>query len=126
MAWGEWALINIPTYLPMLEEVGFGGQPGYYECKWNHNTSGQGIALLVRPAGESERRKQAGVKDDDYPHLTIDFDPGSGTLVWFHYSLAHKKQLGGARELVKVLLPVLRSSLGSMPTEVVSAILRDR
>ena len=116
MGWSkDWSLINIPTYIPLLEEVGFGGQPGYYSCKWKHNGSGQGVVLLIRAADQT----------DEYPHLTVDFNPNTGAVTWFHYSPSKKsKQRYGAGEIVKTLLPVLQACMGSMPADVMTSLLK--
>jgi len=114
MAWSkDWSLIYIPTYLPFLEEVGFGGQPGYYSCKWEHNELGQGVALLIRSADQTTR----------YPHLNIDFNPNTGAVAWFHHSPSKRGKRFGAYEVL-IILRALRSHMGSMPADVMTSLLK--
>lgn len=117
----NWSLIYINTYIPLLHLVGFGGQPGYYACKWKHNKYGQAVKLLIRPAD-----KINAPKGDEYPHLTIDFDSKTGDIVWFHYSPAEcSPHRVGADEITSFLWS-LSPAFREMPVDDMISLLTKR
>lgn len=112
MLYSQWHLIYIKTYVPLLEQVGCGGQPGWYACKWGHNNSGDFVSLLIGKAEKINLPANA-LRDEDYPHLTIEFYPNTRDIVAFHYSPDQSSPLRlGSRELensLKALYPALRN-----------------
>lgn len=108
-----WQMTYIPEYIPLLEAVGFGGQPGYYKCKWKYDmVNGKEIPIrfMVKKADQPD------TKVGEYPHLLIDLSPVNGVVIDFHYSPSRRGQRFGSKEVVE-LLPILIAGMGEVSVE---------
>ena len=108
MYWGikgdGWQMTYIPEYIPLLQAVGFGGQPGYYKCKWKHDRVNEKeipIKFMVK------RADQPDTPAGEYPHLLIDINALNSLIIEFHYSQNKKSQRFGKNEVDDLLLILL-------------------
>ncbi|TAG61936.1 MAG: hypothetical protein EAZ28_03845 [Oscillatoriales cyanobacterium] len=123
MNWGikgeGWQMTYIPEYIPLLQTVGFGGQPGYYKCKWEHDVvNGKEIPIrfMVKKANQPD------TPEGEYPHILIDLSPVNGVIIDFHYSPSKKGQRFGLNEVMD-LLPILMEKMGEISVDDLISIL---